>query len=89
VPAGVKLFAVYLGGDPEPGRLTEDHEAVLVVAQDVPGARAAGRAKWRGHGRAHVDAVREVAVVDGYLVQLRPTQEREHTEVDTTYDPGG
>jgi hypothetical protein len=83
-----KLFAVYLGGDPAPGRLSEDHEAVLVVAEGVKEARAAGRAKWQGLGRPHVDAVRLIDVVDGFAVRLVPTEGAEHAVVDTTYDPG-
>lgn len=82
-----KLFAVYLGGDPAPGRLSEDHETVLVVAHDAKGARAAGRAKWSGAGRAHVDAIRLIDVVDGYLVSLAPTERSERAEVDVTYEP--
>ncbi len=83
-----RLFAVYLGGDPAPGRLSEDHETVLVVADGVKSARAAARAKWAGVGRAHVDAVRVIDVVDGWAVSLRPTSERERPQVDATYEPG-
>ncbi|HVA02970.1 MAG TPA: hypothetical protein VMU64_04405 [Acidimicrobiales bacterium] len=36
---GPQLYAVYLGGDPAPGRLSEDHEVVLVMANDLGGAR--------------------------------------------------
>lgn len=43
-----RLFVVYLGGDPPPGRLSEDHEVVLVVAGDLREARRAARAKWGG-----------------------------------------
>lgn len=82
-----KLFAVYLGGDPAPGRLSEDHETVLVVADDVRAARALARAKWRGEGRAHVDAVRELDVIDGYSVTLQPTNGAETSVIDTTFEP--
>ena len=85
---GVRLYAVYLGGDPAPGRLTEDHEAVLVVAGDVPEARRRARAKWAGASRPHVDAVRVVDVVDGYAVSLQATERAERHDVDLTYDPG-
>ena len=87
VQAPPTLFAVYLGGDPAPGRLGEDHEVVLVVATDVPSARRQARAKWAGAGRPHVDAVRSVRVVDGYAVELRPTTDPEELEVDLTYEP--
>jgi hypothetical protein len=81
------LYAVYLGGDPAPGRLSEDHEVVLVVATGVPEARRAARAKWSGPTRAHVDAIQEVCVVDGFRIRLEPTDEIETHQVDHTYEP--
>jgi len=84
-----RLYAVYLGGDPAPGRLTEDHEVVLVVAGDLAEARRRARAKWGGATRAHVDAVKLVDVVDGFAVTLDPTNRPESVEVDLTYEPGG
>jgi Domain of Unknown Function (DUF1543) len=81
------LFAVYLGGDPAPGRLTEDHEVVLVVAGDVAEARRRARAKWGATSRPHVDAVRLVDVVDGFAVTLERTDRHESVDVDLTYEP--
>ncbi len=83
----MRLFAVYLGGDPAPGRLTEDHEVVHVVAPDIKEARVAARAKWAGITGPHVDAVKLLGVVDGYRVGLRLTGEIESGEVDGTYEP--
>ena len=83
-----QLYAVYLGGDPAPGRLTEDHEVVLVVAADVAEARRRARAKWGATTRPHVDAVRLVDVVDGYAIALTPSDRGESVDVDLTYDPG-
>ena len=85
---GPHLYAVYLGGDPAPGRLTEDHEVVLVVADDVPAARRRAREKWAGVSRPHVDAVRLVDVVDGFAVSLGATDRSETADVDLTYEPG-
>ena len=82
-----RLYVVYLGGDPAGGRLSEDHEVVLVVASDVTAARAAARAKWGGSTRAHVDGVMEIDVVDGYRVQLEPTSSPAAARVDLTYEP--
>jgi Domain of Unknown Function (DUF1543) len=82
-----ELFIVYLGGDPAPGRLSEDHEVVAVVATDVAAARRAARAKWGGSSRPHVDAVQALAVVDGYRVQLSPTDDQEAAPIDLTYVP--
>jgi hypothetical protein len=85
--AAPTLYAVYLGGDPAPGRLSEDHEVVLVVADGVREARRAARAKWQGTTRPHVDGVRTVDVVDGYAVTLEPTDRVESPDVDVTYEP--
>jgi len=87
VTAVPRLYAVYLGGDPAPGRLSEDHEAVLVVAEDLASARRQARAKWSGASRPHVDAVRVVDVVDGYAVVLEPTERPEDVDIDVTYEP--
>ncbi len=84
----VRLFLVYLGGDLPPGRLGEDHEVVVVAATDLTSARAAGRAKWRGTTRAHVDAVRQLDVIDGYEIRLEPTDRPETDGLDQTYEPG-
>ncbi len=83
-----RLYAVYLGGDPAPGRLTEDHEVVLVVAGDLAEARRRARAKWGGASRPHVDAVKLVDVVDGFALTLDPTNRPDSVDVDLTYEPG-
>jgi Domain of Unknown Function (DUF1543) len=82
-----QLYVVYLGGDPAPGRLSEDHEVVMVVAADVTEARHAARAKWGGTTKAHVDAVQVLAVVDGYRISLEPTDAPDSAEVDLSYVP--
>ena len=82
-----QLYAVYLGGDPAPGRLSEDHETVIVVARDVAQARQRARAKWGGTTRPHVDGVKLVDVVDGFAITLTPTDRHESVDVDLTYEP--
>jgi hypothetical protein len=67
------LYAVLLGGSGGPGRLSEDHETVFVVATDLPDAKRRAKAKWGGAGRSHVDAVHLVDVVDGFEVRLEAT----------------
>ncbi len=64
------LYAVYLGGDPPDGRMGEDHEIVFVVGEDIKEVRRRARAKWRGAGRPHVDAVQRLDRVDGYDIGL-------------------
>ncbi len=82
-----ELYVVYLGGDPAPGRLGEDHEVVVVVAHSIKEARAAARAKWRGASTGHVDAVQAIRVVDGYEVRLEPSALEDDVELDVTYEP--
>jgi hypothetical protein len=48
----------------------EDHEVVFVVAEDMVAARRAARAKWGGDGRAHVDALTRLDMVDGFAIGL-------------------
>lgn len=83
-----RLYAVYLGGDPEPGRMGEDHEIVFVVAPDTVSARRAARAKWTGADpKPHVDMVQELDAVDGYEVALAYTGRAGSAPLDPTYEP--
>jgi len=66
------LYAVLLGGSAGPGRFSEDHETVFVVAESEKDAKLAARAKWSGFGRPHVDALEALSVVDGHEILLRP-----------------
>jgi hypothetical protein len=66
----VHLYAAYLGGELSSGRMGEDHEVVFVVAEDMPAARRAARAKWGGGGRPHVDALTRLDMIDGYAIAL-------------------
>ena len=79
------LYVVYLGGPLAPGRIGEDHEVVLVIAEDEPDARKKAKAKWRGDDRTHIDAVARIGVVDGYRVSVAPTDEADDVPVDDTY----
>jgi hypothetical protein len=83
-----RLYAVYLGGDPAPGRLGEDHEMVFVVTTDPKTARRAARAKWTGADpKPHVDMVQELDAVDGYEVALTHTGQASSKPADPTYEP--
>ncbi len=81
------LYAVYLGGELSPGRMGEDHEVVLVVGSDVKDARKRARAKWSGHGNAHIDAVQRIDRVDGFAVSLNEVGGGDATLLDTQYEP--
>jgi hypothetical protein len=67
----VHLFAAYLGGELGSGRMGEDHEVVFVVAEDMLSARRAAMKKWGGDGRAHVDALTRLDMIDGYAIGLQ------------------
>lgn len=81
------LYAVYLGGDLMPGRMGEDHEVVFVVGHDdLTDVRARARAKWRGAGTAHIDAVQRLDRIDGFDVSVvRAAASGDQTELDRTY----
>jgi hypothetical protein len=76
----VHLFAAYLGGELGPGRVGEDHEVVFVVAEDELTARRAAKAKWGGGGKAHVDALTRLDMVDGYGIDVTRRGEGDATE---------
>jgi hypothetical protein len=83
-----RLYAVYLGGDPAPGRIGEDHEVVFVVADDIKAARKQARDKWAGDDpKPHVDMVQELDVVDGYEISLSQSDRIPIATPDTTYEP--
>lgn len=64
------LYAAYLGGPLEAGRVGEGHEVVLVVAADRDEAKQRAAAKWRGAAPGHLDALVRVDRVDGHEVAL-------------------
>ena len=74
------LFAAFRGGELAVGRMGEDHEVVFVVAEDVDAARRAAKAKWGGGGRAHVDALTRLDMIDGFAVALEPGGSGDSTE---------
>jgi hypothetical protein len=78
--ARVHLFAAYLGGELGPGRMGEDHEVVFVVAADTESARRAAKAKWGGGGKAHVDALTRLDMIDGFDIGLEQRGEGDATE---------
>jgi hypothetical protein len=64
------LYAAFLGGPLADSQMGEGHEVVLVVAEDLKEARSLAKAKWGGEGRAHVDALQQIDMVDGFEVTL-------------------
>ncbi|HEV3369680.1 MAG TPA: DUF1543 domain-containing protein [Acidimicrobiales bacterium] len=76
------LFAAFLGGELTPGRMGEDHEVVFVVADDMVSARRAAKAKWGGDGRAHVDALTQLDMIDGYAIDLQEAGSGDRTTTE-------
>ena len=64
------LYAAYLGGPLDGGRMGEGHEVVLVAAADRDQATAQAVAKWRGAPPGHLDALVRIDRVDGHQVSL-------------------
>ena len=84
-----QLYAVYLGGDPAPGRLTEDHEVVLVVADDVAEARRRARAKWGASQPSPMSTASNWWTWSTASPSpSTPTERPESVDVDLTYEPG-
>ena len=66
-----KLFLCYLGGKLAEGRIGEDHEVIMVVANDIKEAKLQAKKKWRGIPKdVHTDAILEVEAIDGYKIKL-------------------
>jgi uncharacterized protein DUF1543 len=79
---GQQLYAAFLGGPLDGNRMGEDHEVVLVVAPDTQEARRRAKSKWSGPGRAHVDALQRVEMVDGFVVRLEQTGTGDRLDLD-------
>ncbi len=77
------LYAAYLGGPLDGGRMGEGHEVVLVVAADGNEAKARARAKWRGAPPGHLDALVRIDRVDGHAISLAEVGGRDALESET------
>lgn len=73
------LYVAFLGGSLGEGRMGEDHEVVTIVAEDRADANTKAKAKWRGPGRSHVDALQRIDMVDGFRVDLAPAGSGDHS----------
>jgi hypothetical protein len=78
------LYAAYLGGPLDEGRMGEGHEVVLVVAADRTDAKVKAAAKWQGAPPGHLDALERIVRVDGYSVTLtRSDETADEVEMET------
>jgi Domain of Unknown Function (DUF1543) len=82
----VHLYAAFLGGELTGSRMGEDHEVVFVVAEDVIAARRSAKEKWGGDGRAHVDALTRLDMIDGFTIALEGGGTGDRTETEG-YNP--
>lgn len=80
-----KLYIVFLGGNLPPNRFGEDHEIVTVVANSQEEAKKLAKSKWAGYGKAHIDGIMQVDVVDGYKVKLEQTAELNKLKLETNW----
>lgn len=71
----MRLWLLYLGGQLAEGRLGEDHEVIVVVAEDPIAAKKRAKAQWKGVGAPHIDAIRCLEAVDGYNVTVTKADE--------------
>lgn len=71
----MQLYLIYLGGQLAEGRMGEDHEVIAVVAEDQTAAKKRAKAQRKGVGAPHVDAVRCLDAVDGYVVTVAQAPE--------------
>ena len=78
----MELYAAYLGGPLDGGRIGEGHEVVLVAAVDRADAKAKAVAKWRGAPPGHLDALERIVRVDGWAVTLTESDDVAADEVE-------
>lgn len=70
-----KLFMILLGCKP-PGRHTEQHDIFFTISNSIDETRADVLRFWpEASGRVHMDAWREVNVVDGYTIKVVPKED--------------
>lgn len=69
---GLKLFAIYIGGE-FPGANIEIHDVRFVVANSIEETHDELRRQWWGVPRSlHIDCWAEITHADGYDIALRP-----------------
>src|SRR4051794_12119416 len=70
----LRLFMLLLGCKP-PGRFTEQHDIFFGIAAGLPELLPAILAAWPEAPKIHIDAWREVTVVDGYRVTVQAREQ--------------
>lgn len=68
----MKLYQILLGGKRDEGLFGEDHQIILLIANNLDEAKKMAKTKWNGiQDGLHVDDIKEIDVVDGYDILLR------------------
>ncbi|MGK4568896.1 DUF1543 domain-containing protein [Flavobacterium sp. 3HN19-14] len=68
----LKLYMVILGATP-PGRLTEQHDIFFGIGNSLSALVTEMKASWpEAKGKIHIDAWREVTVVDNHSIRIVP-----------------
>lgn len=74
-----KLYMVLLGCTPD-GRLTEQHDIFFGIGTGIKDLVKDMYAFWPDSGGLHVDAWREVTIVNGYSITIVPKAEDQPTD---------
>lgn len=70
----LKLYMVLLGCKP-PGRNTEQHDVFFGIGKSLSSLIPEMQTFWpEAEGRLHIDAWREVSLVDGYKIEATPKE---------------
>jgi hypothetical protein len=67
----IKLFMLLLGCKPT-GRNTEQHDIFFGIGYSLSDLLTDMQEFWPGSGKLHIDAWREVTLVDGFAIQVVP-----------------
>ncbi len=68
-----KLYMFLLGAT-VPGRHTEQHDMFFAIGDCPADIEPSIKAFWKGHQSVHVDAWREVTMVDGFEISVVPRE---------------
>jgi hypothetical protein len=78
----MKLYMVMLGCVP-PGRLTEQHDVFFGIGSSLKGMIPNMKDFWpEAKGRIHIDAWREVSVIDNFAIEIIAKEAFENTSLD-------
>lgn len=78
----VKLYMIMLGCRPE-GRFTEQHDIFFGIGRSIKELIPSMKKFWpEAKGKIHIDAWREITVVDGYSVAVIEKKDEKNSNLD-------